>query len=147
MLGLAALDYQVCRKPAKLDLIEPPHLRPPPSRLSANSLYLREVEERVKRFSQREFQHKKLLEKEKYNNKKNEEIRRYQARHLMVRDLAIKDRKNIIARSVNWRIKSKKIEEDEISRLNTENSFGLWLWKIPDPFNKKAKSVQKKIKS
>lgn len=146
MLGLAALDYQVCRKPAKLDLIEPPHLRSPYRGLSANSIYLREVEERVKRYSQRDFQNQKLLAKEKYENKKNEEMKQFQARNLLVRNLAIQERKNIIARSVNWRIKSKRIEEEEISRLNTENSFGLWMWKIPDPINRKARSVQKKIK-
>lgn len=48
----------------------------------------------------------------------------------------VEDRKKIISRSLNWRIKVREIEESSLKKVIGKPKPSLWMWKLPGTFNK-----------
>ena len=142
MLGLAALDFQVCRKPPRTDhLMIRPMSVDPQVKMSANTLHLKDIEARSKAIAQREFRLRKKAAQERHQGLREQQNRLFQAKHDYVKFLAIKDRKSIISRSINWRVTASAIETEENSRLKSKGALGIWLWKLPSSFKKKPLSL------
>ena len=137
MLGLAVLNVRLHRQPRALPL---PHVRP--------GLQHSFRDERRPRLRQAETRAQDMVMQARRD--RNKEYARacmtemqtraadVDERDAHIKRLAVQYRRKIIARSVEWRVKAKEIEQEELRKIKNKPGLGIWMWRIPENSVKKT---------
>lgn len=85
------------------------------------------------------------MTRDQFNRKKIEKIEKDERLRDDLLKRIVQDRRNIISRSVNWRMKVSKIEQDSIREVKCKPKPGLRMWRLTGKFNtKRSINIQTK---
>lgn len=75
------------------------------------------------------------MTRDQFNRKKIEKIEKDERLRDDLLKMIVRDRRNIISRSVNWRIKVSKIEQESIREVSCKPKPGIRMWRLTGKFN------------
>lgn len=109
---------------------------------AVGKLYRKSVEDRLDSMRRSQIASFRKSQQEEYLRKKEEVGVKLEMQRSDLRNRVVKDRLKVIARSVNWRLKVRKIEDESLKQFAAKQRNGLWMWKLPtEPYHRRSKTL------